>query len=206
MWRTTLRRNARSARKKKRREQSVLSRAHAKVLHALRQLPAKRALNIHPLAGYLSGRPRDTDAKQLLELSLTSCSFSVAPLANGKRSWRQWQQRLGVKTTLSATTATSIHIGDCCRCLPILPLVNRSSIIVSSRSALLPLLYRSSAAVLPLFHHPRGLPSGGSTATSQQQPATVDIRGVYHLRGLPSHPPRNHQPSTSAGSTATSQQ
>ena len=131
---------------------------------------------------------------------------SLAPLANGKRSWRQWQQRLGVKTTLSAITATSIHIGDCCRCLPILPLVNRSSIIVSSRSALLPLLYRSSAAALPLFHHPRGLPSGGSTATSQQQPATVDIRGVYHLRGLPSPPPRNHQPSTSAGSTATSQQ
>ena len=52
--------------KKKRREQSVLSRAHAKVLHALRQLPAKRALNIHPLAGYLSGRPRDADAKRLL--------------------------------------------------------------------------------------------------------------------------------------------
>ena len=52
--------------KKKKRTIHVLSRVHAKVLHALRQLPAKRALNIHPLAGYLSGRPRDADAKRLL--------------------------------------------------------------------------------------------------------------------------------------------
>ena len=73
---------------------------------------------------------------------------------------------------MSATTATSIHIGDCCRCLPILPLVNRSSIIVSSRSALLPLLYRSSTT-----------------------------RGVYHLAGLLPHPSSSQPPSTSAAST-----
>ena len=46
------------------------------------------------------------------------------------------------------------------------------------RSSRLPLVYRSSTALFlncGVYDHPRVLPSAGSTATSQQHPATIHI-------------------------------
>ena len=57
-----------------------------------------------PPAVYLYGRLRDTDAKQLLELSLTSCSFPLVPLANGNRFLPPF-----LFVFLAATGLTSLH-------------------------------------------------------------------------------------------------